>query len=138
MANILSCENGRVGDGAFVIAAARAFYVDWWVSWAEEHRPSLIRPQCELTEIAPATARWAFALARSFVTELERCLGKPLDALLEEWEASWTPDRPRDGEWSEQLAGWYAAMEAMGHGVGLFLFGIEVGRHMPMIEAYPR
>jgi hypothetical protein len=138
MANILSCEHARVGERIFVIAAARAFYVDWWVSWAEEHRPSLLRPQCELTEIAPATRRWAFALARSFVVELERALGKPLDALLEEWEAAWTPDRPRNGEYSEENAGWYAAMEAMGHGVGLFLFDIDVGRRMPSIEAWPR
>jgi len=63
---------------------------------------------------------------------LKEAAGQPLHDILADFEASWDGDRP----YSEVSAGWYAAMEAMGHGVGLFDFGINF-EPMPRIKAYP-
>lgn len=131
MSYILSAKHARKSDSEFVIAAARAFYCDWYLSdEARERRVS--GPGVELTEVIPETQRWAFALARKFVAQLEQAAGQSLPFILADFEASWDGDR----DYSEENAGWYAAMEAMGHGVGLFLFGIDFDP-MPRVEVYP-
>lgn len=131
MSYVLSTKHARRSDPDFVVAAARAFYCDWYLSdEARERRVS--GAGVELTEVIPETQRWAFKLARRFVERLEAAAGHSLPHILTDFEASWSGDL----DYSEENAGWYAAMEAMGHGVGLYLFSIDFDP-MPRVEAYP-
>ncbi|PWC98031.1 hypothetical protein [Azospirillum sp. TSO5] len=137
MAYVLSLKHARKSDSDFVIAAARAFYVDWYFSDLNPRKPNESKLSgCELTEEAPETQRWAFKLAREFATGLVGKLGPSLPVILEGWRKTWDEYAHKDRESSDENMGWYAAMEAMGHGAGLFDFGIEVD--LPHIEAYPR
>lgn len=148
MSYVLSRKFARATDCDFIVAAARAFYCDWYLS--DEKRAARIeRPGVELTDEIPETQRWAFRLARAFATRLatraneSRGYAPPhaptasLPTLLAEWVdiANASPGGDRDP--TEENFGWYAAMQAMGHGVGLndaFGFRVEV----PHAEAYPR
>lgn len=133
MSYLNSTKYARKGDSTFVIAAARAFYVDWWCTRMEEL--GRLPGQCELTEAAPETQRWAFVLARDFVSDIEGQHDSTIDTVLSNWYAIWEGHSDVDREPSEELAGWYAAMGAMGHDVGLGDFGIEA--KLPNVEAYP-
>jgi len=128
MSYILSTKYSRQSDSDFIIAAARAFYVDWWCNRMEELGQTDGWSGCELTEIAPETQRWAFKTAREFHHDII----KHVDAsYLDHWREQWSGDR----EGTDDMIGWYAAMEAMGHGVGLWEYGIDVD--LPHVEAYP-
>lgn len=137
MAYILSTKHARKSDSDFVVAAARAFYVDWYLS-NEKRERRVSEPGVELTEVCPETQRWAFKLARDFARQIEEAYKLPLGSILDKWAeyAEAYPYRDRDAD--ETDLGWYAAMGAMGHGVGLStVFGIEADE-VPSIEAYPR
>jgi hypothetical protein len=130
MPNILCRKNAAPDDRDFVVAAARAFYCDWYLS-DEARAAAITSPGVELTEMIRETEAWAFDLARSFLADFEAA-NKPIDALLEEFSKLWKGDR----EFGESTVGWYAGMEALGHGVGLFDYGIDI-ENMPRVEAYP-
>lgn len=130
MSSILCRKNARKSDSDFVVAAARAFYVDWWAREQEERGRSL---RGEILDYAPPTARWAFRLARRFARDTATALQRPLPDIITDWLAQWDGDRKASAE----MAGWYAAMQAMGHGVGLNdAGGIDVD--LPYVESYPR
>lgn len=130
MSYILSARYARRDDDEFTIAAARALYVDWWCSRMEELGRDKGWSGCELTELAPETQRWAFQQVRPWVQRLAEMFGPDYrDVWRELWDAYEYSDRPSDDE----NMGWYAAMEAMGHGVGLSDFGIDV--RLPSLEA---
>lgn len=138
MSNILDRKFARKSDSDFVVAAARAIYCDWYLS--DERREAAVSgPRVELTEVIPSTQRWAFRQARAFTGKLLECkhdsqfLAPRLEAMLTGWFIGWKGDR----ESSEENAGWYAAMQAMGHGVGLSdAGGIKVD--LPHLEASPQ
>lgn len=135
MSYILSRKYARRTDSDFVVAAARAFYCDWYLS-DERRERAISSPGAELTESIPETQRWAFELARGFVRQLEakgpegnRCT---IEQILAMWFARWDGDR----EPTEENAGWYAAMQAMGHGVGLDDAG-GLCVNLPHVEPFP-
>lgn len=132
MSYVLSHKYARKSDNDFIVAAARAFYIDWYLSDPQREK-AVSGPGVELTEVCPETQRWAFALAREFVLDLEKAAGQPINNILADFEAVWYGRE----SYSEENAGWYAAMQAMGHGVGLWEYGIDFSP-MPRVEAYPR
>jgi len=102
---------------------ARAFFACAWADYSEQvgpHYPA----GCEIMDAMPEeldpSAVWiAFELAR----QLEANHGKPLDQIFaraveisESHRGHGGGDRPRTAE----MFGHYAAMQAMGHGVGLW------------------
>lgn len=132
MSYILSRKYARKSDSDFVVAAARALYCDYMLS---AHPARYERSGAELTELIPETQRWAFRQARHFaarVVETKMPQRATLDSVLAEWFSTWKGDR----EATEENAGWYAAMQAMGHGVGLYdAGGLDID--LPHIEAMP-
>jgi hypothetical protein len=152
MSYILSRKYARKSDPDFVVAAARAIYCDYTLSRMDEKGTT--PGQCELTEVLPETAPWAFNLARNFTIELWclLCTGSktklPLDWNPEPSHLNAATDKllthlqsmPDNGhadrDRSDENLGWYAAMQAMGHGVGLRECGIDIDR-LPHLEATP-
>ncbi len=151
MTYILSREHARKSDSDFTVAAARAIYCDYTLNRMDEKGTT--PGGCELTEVLPATQPWAFKLARRFTVEcwLRLCLHSRLKqfngalpparvALASERLVAYLQSlpgiRPADRERTPDILGWYAAMQAMGHGVGLRECGIDVGR-LPHLEAWP-
>lgn len=148
MSYVLSRKFARATDCDFIVAAARAFYCDWYLS--DEKRAARIeRPGVELTDEIPETQRWAFRLARGWAFDLTQHALAPdrvptmqcgldiLPRVLERWRDSAAAAGGGDRDPTEENFGWYAAMQAMGRGVGLddaFGFRVEV----PRTEAYPR
>ena len=132
MSYILSKKYARKDDSDFIVAAARAFYVDYWCSRMEEL--GKLPGPCELTEQAPETQRWAFKLARDFARRIVE-ESKEGSFTLEEYISAWaSAAEASDHFLDEETIGWYAAMQAMGSGVGLHDYGIDVT--LPYIEAY--
>lgn len=132
MSYILSRKYARKSDSDFVVAAARAFYCDYMLS-AHETRYS--RSGAELTELVPETQRWAFRQAREFAQKIMTQVGMPtadISIVIAEWFKDWDGDRDA----TEENAGWYAAMQAMGHGVGLYDAG-RIEFDVPHTEAFP-
>ena len=136
-----STRYARKSDSDFVLAAGRAFYVDYWAMIGQDENGNggngdKVPGGCDLLDYAPQTQRWALALARSFVADLERKFARPIAGLIEEWRTTAEGARYCDRDPTDINLGFYAAMEAMGHGVGLGDMGIDVD--LPYIEAYPR
>lgn len=123
MTDVLDRKLARQTDSDFIVAAARAIYCDWYLS-DPKREARVTGPGVELTGVIPHTQRWAFDRARKFAVDLCDKLGEQsLEALLKSWEPIWNGDR----DFTEENAGWYAAMGAMGHGVSLYDAGrIEV------------
>lgn len=115
MSYVLCRKNARKNDRDFIVAVARCIYVNEWTDRMERQNRDHGWAGAELTEITPATQRWAFEVARAFVMRLEDQFKQNLDEILLDWEERWDGDR----EFNEENAGWYCAMQAMGHGVGL-------------------
>lgn len=128
----------------FVLAAARAFYVDWWLNVdpdasGEGRNSRRIGSGCEILDIAPQTQRWAIKLARQFAADIATRYGTSLEHILEQWQAYAETADHADREATIENLGFYAAMQAMGHGVSLWDCGVELGAPgLPRVEAYPR
>lgn len=109
---------------------ARAFFVTAWAEQAEEcgHQ---FAPGERIDLSAPRdTDPSALHAARTLKFDMERKFDMSLEALYEAHPADRVPEAvdPLDPErW-----GWYAAMGAMGHGVGLWDFGIDLD--VPYVE----
>lgn len=134
MSYCLSTKYARKDDSDFVIAAARVIYCDWYLS-DERRERAVSGPGVELTEVIPETQRWAFRQARKFAQAIalkEYCSDVGIQGVLANWFKTWDGDR----EPTEENAGWYAAMQAMGHGVGLDdAGGLRV--ELPHLEPMP-
>lgn len=141
MPYILSRKYARKSDPDFFIAAARAIYCDWYLS--DERRANALGGGIELTDHIPETQRWAFERARewaaSMVYDQTHGMGltpcRALARLLDTWRASAESNSVHvDREPTDENLGWYAAMQAMGHGVGLDCCGVECAR-LPYLES---
>ena len=106
--------------------AARAFFASAWVDAAEdaENGPSL--SGCEIMEVMPVDIDpAAIHAARTLRMDIERANGASVDTIFGAIQCIAEGDRPTTME----FFGHYAAMQAMGHGVGLNdAFGSEVYR----------
>lgn len=130
MSYIYSTKYARKRDSTFVICAARAIYCEWYLS--DEKREAAIGGQCELTDVIPETQLWAFRAAELFECKCREMHG---DDIIGQWTEQMEASDHRQGdEDPDEMVGWYAAMEAMGHGVGLSDYGIET--QLPYLEAH--
>ena len=106
--------------------AARAFFASAWADAAEdaENGPSL--SGCEIMEVMPVDIDpAAIHAARTLRMGIERANGASVDTIFGAIQCIAEGDRPITME----FFGHYAAMQAMGHGVGLNdAFGSEVYR----------
>ena len=141
MSTIDCRKYARQTDCDFVVAAARAFYCEWYLS-DDRREASVSGPGVELTDVIPETERWAFAMARQFAEEFER---RNRDNIGHDEAIAYTSfwlgqsdefKRHQTNNNSELEAGWYAAMQAMGHGVGLADYGID-DVDCGHVEVYP-
>lgn len=138
MSYILSTKHARKSDRDFIVAAARAYYVCWWADNEEEK--GRCHGGCELTDVAPETQPWAFKAARELAMLISLKLRRSLkyeiflDSILESWRRD-ADMRRADRDLTEENLGWYAAMQAMGHGVGLRDLGIVAD--IPYLDVQP-
>lgn len=115
----------------FELHAARAFFASAWADQVEENGAAIrgeIMDQMP-DDIDPA----AIHAARTLRMNIERANGKTIAELMAYLETVGAGDRPNTAEYF----GHYAAMQAMGHGVGLCdAFGSEVYAAMkvPYVE----
>lgn len=105
---------------------ARAFFASAWADMVEENGRALrgeIMDQMP-EEIDPA----AWHAARTLYADMERANGAPMSALFNKAETVHIESgRPGDRPFNAEMWGHYAAMQSMGHGVGLGdAFGSEV------------
>lgn len=104
--------------------AALAFFASAWADAADESENSPITAGCEIMDIVPDEIDPAAVhAARTLRMDMERTNGASIDDLMARIETMADGDRPATLE----FFGHYAAMQAMGHGVGLHdAFGFEV------------
>lgn len=103
--------------------AARAFFASAWADMCDEDGPG-IPSGAEVMDIMPdeidSAARHA---ARTLMMDMERANGKTIEALMSDIQG--IADGDRDA--TMEFFGHYSAMQAMGHGVGLYdAFGRDV------------
>ena len=108
----------------FLHYAAKAFFASAWADMADECGSDVISMGVEIMSVMPdETDPSAIHAANTLVMDIERINGKPLESLLDLIDDIADGDRPATAEYF----GHYAAMQAMGHGVGLYdSFGSEV------------
>jgi hypothetical protein len=108
----------------FELHAARAFFASAWADAVEESEDSPIVPGVEIMDTMPAEIDPAAThAAQTLRVDIERANVRTIAQLLDEIEAHGDGDRANTAE----HFGHYAAMQAMGHGVGLFeAFGSEI------------
>ena len=108
----------------FEIHAALAFFASAWADAADESDDSPIGPGTEIMDVMPSDVDPAAVhAARTLRMDIERINGASIAQLMERIESMADGDRPATME----FFGHYAAMQAMGHGVGLRdAFGSEV------------
>jgi hypothetical protein len=100
----------------FELHAAKAFFASAWADACDEaeHGPSL--SGCEIMNVMPQTIDpAAIHAARTLRFDVERVNKRTIAQLMEEIRMKGYGDRPNTVE----HFGHYAAMQAMGHGVGL-------------------
>lgn len=94
-----------------------AFFADAWASYEDEFGEGT--GGCEILNILPSeTDPAALEAAQGLADKMEKLNGEPLTAILARGEGG---DRPCTPE----FFGHYAAMQAMGHGVGLESVGFD-------------
>lgn len=117
----------------FELHAARAFFASAWADMCDEDGPG-VPSGAEIMEIMPDEIDPAANhAARNLVMDLERLNGLTIDRIMGYIESVAEGDRPATLEYF----GHYAAMQAMGHGVGLHdAFGATVYDevHVPHVE----
>jgi len=104
--------------------AARAFFASAWADAADESDDSPIGPGTEIMDVMPSDIDpAALHAARTLRMDIERINGALIDTMMGAIVCIADGDRPATLEYF----GHYAAMQAMGHGVGLLdAFGREV------------
>lgn len=104
--------------------AALAFFASAWADAAEESENGPNLSGCEIMDEIPAEIDpAAIHAARTLRMDMERVNGASIDDLMARIEPMADGDRPATLEYF----GHYSAMQAMGHGVGLYdAFGSEV------------
>lgn len=109
---------------AFEMHAAKAFFASAWADAAEEAEDSPIVSGCEIFDIMPdAIDPSAVSAARTLRLDMEHKNGLTVAQMMRMIEAMGDGDRPNEIE----HFGHYSAMQAMGHGVGLYdAFGSDV------------
>lgn len=96
--------------------AALAFFASAWAEAAEESDSIPWPPGAEIMAYMPEeTDPAAIHAARTLCFDIERVNGKTIDQLMAFIESDGNGDRSNTVE----MFGHYAAMQAMGHGVGL-------------------
>jgi len=108
----------------FIYHASRAFFASAWADMADECESDVISMGVEIMSVMPdETDPAAIHAANTLMMDIERINGKPLEALIKIIQEKGDGDRPNTIE----HFGHYAALQAMGHGVGLYdAFGSEV------------
>lgn len=118
---------------------ARAFFASAWSDACEESGNAGIMSGCEILdimpdEIDPAATRAADKL----VAMLEAFHGMPIASIYSNAMQTWIDDgKSGDRPFNPEIFGHYAAMDAMGHGVGLLdCFGDTVSNfvNVPYLE----
>lgn len=113
--------------------AARAFFASAWADMCDEDGPG-VPSGAEIMDIMPDEIDPAAVhAARTLMMEMERANGKTIEALMSDIQG--IADGDRDA--TMEFFGHYAAMQAMGHGVGLGdAFGSEVREavRVPYVE----
>ncbi len=104
--------------------AALAFFASAWADAADESENSPIGPGAEIMDLVPVDIDpAALHAARTLRMDIERINGALIDTIFGAIQCIAHGDRPATME----FFGHYAAMQAMGHGVGLYdAFGSEV------------
>ena len=104
--------------------AARAFFASAWADAAEDADNGPNLSGCEIMDVMPSDIDPAAVhAARTLRMDIERTNGATIVELMVRIESMADGDRPATMEYF----GHYAAMQAMGHGVGLHdAFGSEV------------
>lgn len=98
-------------------AMARAFFASAWADACEEAGEASRLSGCEIMDVMPDDIDpAALSAAESLANQIEAMNGKSLADLLAFIETNAAGDR----EPSADLFGHYCAMQAMGHGVGLY------------------
>lgn len=109
----------------FELHASRAFFASAWADACEEAGANDIGPGTEIMDVMPDVIDpAAIHAARTLRMDIERAnAGKGIEVLMQFISANGDGDRANTLE----FFGHYAAMQAMGHGVGLSdAFGAEV------------
>jgi hypothetical protein len=108
----------------FIYHASKAFFASAWADMAEEHGSDVIGPGTEIMNVMPdETDPEAIHAANTLMMDIERLNNQPLEALMKIIQEKGDGDRPNTVE----HFGHYAAMQAIGHGVGFYdAFGQEV------------
>jgi hypothetical protein len=108
----------------FIYHASKAFFASAWADMADECESDVISMGVEIMSVMPdETDPAAIHAANTLMMDIERINGKPLEALIKIIQEKGDGDRPNTIE----HFGHYAALQAMGHGVGLYdAFGSEV------------
>lgn len=118
----------------FVLHASRAFFASAWADMADECESDVIGPGVEIMSVMPqAVDPAAIHAAETLLMGLESKNGKTLGELFSIVEAMGDGDHPNTME----CFGHYCAMQAMGHGVGLYdAFGSDVYKaiRVPYVE----
>ena len=113
---------------------ARAFFASAWADYIEEIGDASRFSGRDIMGLMPAEIDpAAFHAARTLRFDMERANGKPIGAILADAIESHDGDRPATVE----FFGHYCAMQAMGHGVGLWdAFGDAVYQsvRVPYVE----
>lgn len=114
--------------------AAKAFFACAWADAADEAPNSPIGAGTKIFDVMPAEIDPAAVhAARTLRADIERANGRTIAQMMREIEETGDGDRPSTIE----HFGHYAAMQAMGHGVGLHdAFGASVGEavKVPYLE----
>jgi hypothetical protein len=114
--------------------AARAFFASAWADAADESENSPIGPGTEIMDVVPDEIDPAAVhAARTLRMDIERVNAASINHLMLRIKKIANGDRPATVE----FFGHYAAMQAMGHGVGLYdAFGSDVHEmvKVPYIE----
>lgn len=108
----------------FVLHASRALFASAWADMADECESDVIGPGVEIMSVMPANVDpAAIHAAETLLKDIERVNGKTLGELFAIVETLGDGDRDNTME----FFGHYCAMQAMGHGVGLYdAFGSDV------------
>ena len=118
----------------FLLHASRAFFASAWADMAEEENAIPWPPGAEIMAYMPeAIDPAATHAAKTLILDIERVNGKTIGALMGLIERDGGGDRPNTVE----MFGHYAAMQAMGHGVGICdAFGSDMSQaiKVPHVE----
>ena len=112
----------------FELHAARAFFASAWADACDESEQSALIAGAEILDVMPDELDPAAVhAAQTLRMDIERLNGKTIDEMMAYIVTNPHGDRPPTLE----MFGHYAAMQAMGHGVGLHdAFGRPVDRNI--------